>query len=88
MNFRSYREKKGWTLAYAAELLGIGDASTVARHEIGAALPTVETIAAYEKLTGGEVTGDDFIHARRQYRADPDKARAQVGARKIERKPA
>lgn len=85
MNFRTYRESKGWTLAYAAELLGIADASTVARHEIGASLPKVELLAKYERLTGGDVTAEDFIAARRQFRADPAKARAKIGARTIER---
>lgn len=87
MNFRTYRERMGWTLAEAARLLEFDDGSTVARHEIGATLPKPEAIARYEKLTAGEVTLDDFLQARRQFRRDPDKARARIGARKLDRQP-
>lgn len=85
MNFRSYRKKMGWTLDDAAKMLGLADGSTVAKHEIGACFPSIDVLTKYEKLTNGDVMARDFVAARRQFRANPEKARRMVGARTIQR---
>lgn len=85
MNFRSYRKRMGWTLDDAAPLLGLKNGSTVAKHELGTVMPSPETVDRYEKLTNGEVTASDFLDSHRRYRADPEKARAKIGARKYDR---
>lgn len=85
MNFRDYRKKMNWTLEQAAKVLGSVDASTIARHEIGRCMPQPDELAAYEWITGGAVTAQDFITQRQLFKKDPVKARARVGARKIER---
>jgi transcriptional regulator with XRE-family HTH domain len=85
MTFREYRKKMGWTLEEAARFLGSITASSIARHEIGRCMPRADELAAYEKLSNGEVAAQDFIAQRQLYRADPLKARKRVGARKLER---
>ena len=83
MNFRTYRKQRGWSLDEAAKMLGLRDGSTVAKHEIGACYPSVETLQRYEMLTDGKVTSKDFVLSREAFRADPAKARRRVGARTI-----
>lgn len=73
----------GWTLEDAARMLDLKDGSTVAKHEIGSVMPSVDTMNRYEKLTGGEVTWSDFSEARDLFRKSPDRARKKIGARKL-----
>lgn len=64
-----YRERRGWTLAQVAEMVGLQQPSAVWKHEQGRTMPKPDVLRQYARITQGAVTADDFINAVQRHRA-------------------
>lgn len=80
MDLRSYRRDKKWTLEEVAHWVGLSNASIVRRHELGHHMPSPATIEKYRKLTGGQVTADDFARTAHKYRKANPRPKREVEA--------
>jgi transcriptional regulator with XRE-family HTH domain len=85
MQLRAYRKAKGLTLADIAELMGFIDKNTglprpatVHRHEQGLRTPDLPTIERYRKVTGGDVTYDDWAKLPRKLRREAGRNKSQT----------
>lgn len=63
MDLETYRKRQNWSLHDVARFVGLSNASAVWKHETGRTFPRPETLERYEKLTGGEVTSQDFVRS-------------------------
>lgn len=79
MDFRAFRELRGWSLAEAVAQIRSGGGerfarindSTVSKHERGVAFPGPALIARYTEITEGAVTYADWVSLN----SNPDHAR-------------
>ncbi len=81
MQFRAFRDLKGWTLDAAVEAMRVPDdadlekinAPMISRHERGLFFPSPEHIARYEAITDGAVTYADWASLRAEVRGRVEK---------------